>query len=365
MFICPRCGGSLARVQNEHGVHFACPRCQGRVVGLGVLHRTALADAVHALWRATAEHPRSTDTLCPVCHKAMLAAPVPAGADPLEVDVCRRCQMVWFDVGEQEALPLAEPPPEESELPQKARIVLALHRVEELAREAERTEAFDREPPDAWWKYIPALFGLPVEQETDALARWPLVTWTVAALLVLVGLFGMGREDDLARLFGFVAARPLRLGGATLLTCFFVHGGPLHWLTNVYFLLMMGDNVEDLVGRRRFIALLATATLLGALAHALFDPRAAIPLVGASGGISGVIVFYSLRFPHARLGIFLRRYARVGWLTMPAWVAFALWLLLQVAASSQQFSGMGHVSSLAHLGGVVAGLWLWLAWRDV
>jgi membrane associated rhomboid family serine protease len=82
-------------------------------------------------------------------------------------------------------------------------------------------------------------------------------------------------------------------------------------------------------------------------------------LVGASGGISGIIVFYGLRFPQARL-----RYFRLfRWFSMPALAATGFWVVTQLLAAREQLSGASDVSALAHLGGALVGLGFWFMWR--
>ena len=86
------------------------------------------------------------------------------------------------------------------------------------------------------------------------------------------------------------------------------------------------------------------------------------PSIGASGGISGIIAFYALEFPRARLGFLLRYYWRFGWIQIPVWAAFALWILLQFFGVYAQVAGFSNVSALAHLGGTAVGLFFWLIW---
>jgi membrane associated rhomboid family serine protease len=88
-----------------------------------------------------------------------------------------------------------------------------------------------------------------------------------------------------------------------------------------------------------------------------------VPCVGASGGISGVIVFYALQFPRARLGFLMRYFFYFRWIQFPAWVALVLWLLMQTFTVVMQISGFSNVAATAHLGGAAAGFFLWLEWR--
>ena len=136
---------------------------------------------------------------------------------------------------------------------------------------------------------------------------------------------------------------------------------------NLYFLVTFGDNVEDFLGRSRYLALIAVATLFGAILHTLPDPQSAVPVIGASGGISGILAYYTLAFPRSRVGLthfwyFL--YSGGRWVCLPVWVIFAGWLILQFVGVWQQLAGWSNVSALAHLGGVAAGFLLWIVWRN-
>jgi membrane associated rhomboid family serine protease len=124
--------------------------------------------------------------------------------------------------------------------------------------------------------------------------------------------------------------------------------------------------VENAIGPWRWLLLLMGAALGGDLLHVLFDPHGDLPCIGASGGISGLLVFYALKFPHARLGM-LWRFAIIyyRWIQLPAWVAFVFWIILQAWGAFQQLHGLSNVSALAHLGGVTVGFLCWLAWRNL
>jgi membrane associated rhomboid family serine protease len=161
---------------------------------------------------------------------------------------------------------------------------------------------------------------------------------------------------------GWIPAHPFRWLGLTSLTSFFVHAGWLHLLGNLYFLLAFGPGVESRLGVRRFLLLLAIATLVGDVTHALFEPRKELPTIGASGGISALIVFYAVSFPWNRFVVLLGGRWIFWQLSVPAvfylfcWIGWQLFLLLL------QLSGES-VSALAHLGGFATGLVAFFVWR--
>ena len=95
--------------------------------------------------------------------------------------------------------------------------------------------------PEETWKTIPALFGFPVESETAALSRWPWLTWGLALVIAALSVWAFFDLEAAVQIFGFIPAEAGRYGGLTLLTSFFLHGGVLHLVGNLYFLLIFGD----------------------------------------------------------------------------------------------------------------------------
>jgi len=165
--------------------------------------------------------------------------------------------------------------------------------------------------------------------------------------------------------FGFIPAQAERYGGLTFLTSFFLHAGIFHLVSNMYFLLLFGDNVEETIGVARYLGLVFMAAVVGTAVHGTFDPHRTVPLVGASGGIAGVMAFYACQFPGVRLkfiigSLWLGVYR---WITVPAWGFFAFWITMQGFGVVAQVAGLSNVSSLGHMGGAVIGVLFYLEWR--
>ncbi len=281
---------------------------------------------------------------------------------PLRLDVCSGCQFVWFDPREFEQLPPAakETP---SRLPDKAREAIALEEVRRVGEAAEKG-GYDDPGPVEPWHWIPALLGMPVEEDAPAVRCWPWLTWGLAAALVAVYALTAANLEAVIEDLGLVPAQLWRHRGLTLVTSFFLHGGLLHLVGNVYFLLIFGDNVEDDLGPWRYVGLLAMAALVGDLLHILGNSASVIPCVGASGGISGVITYYALRYPRARLGIMIRYWFYFQWVHLPAYVALLFWFAFQLLFVIEQEMGIGNVAALAHLGGAAVGALAWIVWRS-
>jgi len=333
------------------GVYWACDTCGGRTVAVSVLRKVVAEDQIRQLW--TSAHSASPgQKRCPTCSHPMCEAT----AGRLRLDVCKICQFVWFDAHEFEQMPAATIAPQPAELPQPVREAIALYQVQQ------RREELEAEGPVETWQQVPAVFGLPVECDAPALAGYPAITWTVAFCVIVASIAGFLLGQSRVHEFAFVPSEAFRYGGLTMLTSFFLHGGIIHLVGNLYFLLIFGDNVEDYLGRRRFALMLLGATIAGDLLHWAGEPRGELPTIGASGGISGIITFYALKFPHAKLGLYLRAFYRLHWVRFPAWAGLLLWAVLQLFGALQQLAGFSHVSALAHLGGAAMGFALWLAW---
>jgi membrane associated rhomboid family serine protease len=150
------------------------------------------------------------------------------------------------------------------------------------------------------------------------------------------------------------------LGGLTwqgLFTSMFLHGGWLHLIGNLWFLWIFGNNIEDSMGHLRFLAFYIVVGLVASGAHVLSDPASTLPMVGASGAISGIMGAYLLLYPKARVHTLFVIILYIRVFPVPAWFFLGYWFLLQVASSSLQAPGaQGGVAFWAHIGGFLAGL---------
>jgi membrane associated rhomboid family serine protease len=147
---------------------------------------------------------------------------------------------------------------------------------------------------------------------------------------------------------------------ATIFTSMFMHGGWLHLFGNMLYLWIFGDNVEDAMGRGRYLVFYLACGIAAALAQIAIDPDSTIPSVGASGAISGVLGAYLVMFPGRRVAVLLIRSVTY----MPAIIVIGFWILLQFISGIGQLAQTeqtGGVAYAAHVGGFVAGLVLvWL-----
>ena len=172
---------------------------------------------------------------------------------------------------------------------------------------------------------------------------------------MVVFLLTLGHLREILSEWGFLPADPGRHAGATLFTSFLLHAGWFHLIANTYFFLVFGDNVEDHLGWWYMLVLLVGSHVAGMLLHGALDFNPTVPVVGASAGICGVLAYYAVTYPWARLGLLMRWYY-FRWFQAPAFVFLILYLVLQVLGSVVQASGGGGVSHLGHLGGLATGI---------
>jgi len=213
---------------------------------------------------------------------------------------------------------------------------------------------------------------LPI-RDTVRPTSFPIITWLFIALNAVVFLYEISLPsvelNALIMTFGLIPGQlelsePLKLlqnplFPLTFLTHMFMHGGWLHFLSNMWILFIFGDNVEDRMGSIRFLAFYLLSGFIGALIQAYMYPNSFLPAIGASGAIAGVLGAYWVLFPKAKV-ITLIPLIFVPWfIEIPAVFYLGIWLVTQIyfGISSLPSSGvMGGVAWWAHIGGFVFGL---------
>lgn len=200
---------------------------------------------------------------------------------------------------------------------------------------------------------------------------------TVGVIGVCAAVFiyqaSLGGQAEQAFVFGFGAIPAVVFGlkelpaeltqapaAMSLVTSMFLHGGFMHLLGNMLFLWVLGDNVEDALGHKRFVVFYLLCGLLAALAHAATEPSSQVPMIGASGAISGVIGAYLMVHPKARIKTLVGYFI----LSLPAYVVLGFWIGFQFFSAAMAAGGAGGgVAWWAHIGGLIAGVILIIPMR--
>ena len=196
----------------------------------------------------------------------------------------------------------------------------------------------------------------------------PVATIALIVVNALVVLYQLTLPEPLLQQFvASYALIPAWFSVPALFTSQFLHGGWMHILSNMLYLWIFGDNVEDRLGHARFLIFYLGAGAAAAILQTLFDPFSSVPMVGASGAIAGVMGAYFVLYPYSRVltAIFLIIFFDI--VEIPAVFFLGLWFLLQLLSgvgSLGMNSAAGGVAFWAHIGGFVAGAVIGLVLRS-
>ena len=234
---------------------------------------------------------------------------------------------------------------------------------------------------------------LPIGDDNSDRRSAPVVTWALIAANVLVFVLLQGLGTNLRFTYAFATVPAEILSGKdlvtrgevaedpitgdrfevpgleptpgsvyfTLLTSMFMHGGLMHLLGNMLFLWIFGDNVEDRLGKGRYLTFYLLCGLLASLSHvaatALLDDNRMVPSLGASGAISGVLAGYVLLHPRARVLTLVPIFIFIQFIELPAFLFIFVWFGLQVLSGYLAIgSDMAGIAWFAHIGGFLAGI---------
>jgi len=219
----------------------------------------------------------------------------------------------------------------------------------------------------------------------------PYVTYSIIILNVLVFFYQFGldliAEQEFTLKFGLIPAtfsdvspsqivnnysyrisqaigRPVTLNVTpaspwlTMFTSMFLHGGFAHIIGNMWFLWIFGDNVESAFGHKRFAIFYLLSGLGAAFAQVFINVSSIIPMIGASGAIAGVLGAYMLRFPRARVHVFIFLFIIITTIQTPAFVVIGIWFLIQLTSGIGSLGPdtTGGVAWFAHIGGFITGI---------
>ena len=202
---------------------------------------------------------------------------------------------------------------------------------------------------------------LPIGDDNSARRITPIVTYALIAINVLVFLLELSSGDAFIERWAFVPTRFLAdpVGEfPTLLTSMFMHAGWLHLLSNMLYLWIFGDNVEDRFGHGLFTVFYILCGLGATFAQLAVSMGSSIPNLGASGAIAGVLGAYIVMFPGSGVNVLLGRVVT----RMSALIVIGFWIILQIFSGIGTFTASsqaeGGVAYMAHIGGFFAGVML-------
>ena len=215
------------------------------------------------------------------------------------------------------------------------------------------------------------MFFLPLFDNNPTLTR-PLITWLIITLCICGFIWQESLDFNAAHnivyQLGFVPAMlftPASLPAdmslvptwSTVFTSMFLHGGWMHIGANMLYLWIFGDNVEASMGRLKFVLFYFLCGGAAAMAQAALDPGSTIPMIGASGGIAGILGAYLMLHPKAAIRCFFLILIFFRFINLPAWLVLGVWIGGQFVAVPQALNETdGGVAYMAHIGGFFAGM---------
>ncbi|HEV8679452.1 MAG TPA: rhomboid family intramembrane serine protease [Stellaceae bacterium] len=218
------------------------------------------------------------------------------------------------------------------------------------------------------------IFALPLYDD-NPIREAPVVTFALIGMCIGAFLWQLGQDEETvafqygmvpAVLFGYAHLSP-RLAAipawATIFTSMFLHGGWLHLGGNLLFLWIFGNNVEDLLGRVRYLLLYLSSGVAAALVQALSAPESHVPMLGASGAVAGVLGAYLMTYPRANVHCFVWIVIFFWIMTVPAWILLGLWFAMQLLSGLASDPDSPGVAFWAHVGGFATGIVLFLLLR--
>ena len=195
----------------------------------------------------------------------------------------------------------------------------------------------------------------------------PWVTWAIiiANIFIFISyLPALGHPGLLMSVWDDWALIPAEVVAGrdhrTVLTSMFLHGGWMHLVGNMLFLWIFGDNMEDEMGHVGFLVFYLASGAAAALGQIVSSPYSAVPMVGASGAIAGVMGGYLLLFPKAKVDVLFIIVVIFRIVPIPAWIVLGAWFAIQTASGAMTPTDGGGVAYWAHVGGFVAGVLLTL-----
>jgi membrane associated rhomboid family serine protease len=222
---------------------------------------------------------------------------------------------------------------------------------------------------------------IPIGDTTDRKVRsFPIITLLLIAANVLVFIYQLSLGPAMVQFIEAFGAIPAEIVSGTdtspgtpspvyltLVTSMFMHGGLLHIASNMLYLWVFGDNLEDMMGHLTFLGFYLGSGVLAGIAHVMVNLESQVPAIGASGAVAGVLAGYLLLFPHARVRtvVFLPPFITVT--RIAAFLMIGFWFVIQLVNGLLELATQppeaGGVAFWAHIGGFVAGFVMMLVWK--
>ena len=209
---------------------------------------------------------------------------------------------------------------------------------------------------------------LPFHDENPT-RRFPLLTVLLIGTNIFVFFWEFSYPGQAATLFKHYGLVPVQFvdtpfqSSPNVISAMFLHAGLMHLAGNMLFFWIFGNNIEDVLGKVRFITFYLLCGVIAAMSHVFMDTGSEIPMVGASGAISGILGAYLVLFPTAKVKTLVFLGILLTIIRIPAAFLLIFWMGIQIYSNMASGSEGGGVAWMAHIGGFVAGMILILPFK--
>ena len=352
---CPFCSTKLVELKSKTALVDICPNCRGIWFDSGefidfvrtLTESEKISPKTPQLFKEHAAQTLNTikekDKICPRCNQGLKRFNYAYDSN-IFLDKCPHCQGIWADGGE-----VKEVARYLKEDPRITAIAEGLiQRDQTLEDSTELSEALmGRVNPLIL--FMPKIV-IPLSDDTPR-QRVPVITISIIILstLIFISQLFIADPSSFFQRFGLIPAHFLSIG---LISSMFLHGGLLHLIGNMFFLWLFGDNVEDRFSRLGFFIFYLCCGLAGSALHSILNWGHVVPVIGASGAISGIMGAYFVFYPTARVKLFFIYKI----LHIPAFLYLGIWFLFQLMFGfTFKITGISNIAWFAHIGGFIFG----------
>ena len=218
---------------------------------------------------------------------------------------------------------------------------------------------------------------VPISDENSTL-RKPWITWFLILFCTVVFIWQLSLTPEQANLLitelgmtpnllfqqaPVLESNRITPFWLTTVSCAFLHGSVWHLFSNMLFLWIFGDNIEDALGHLRFIGFYILCGFIGTMSHVFIFPESDIPLIGASGAVAGILGGYLVLYPTSRIRVVSWFIIFFKFIKIPAWLVLGIWIVGQFFSLSSSSGPPQHIAYVAHIGGFISGMILIFVFR--
>lgn len=372
---CPNCYVSLEKVKDSEMqiTSYFCNKCRGRAVYYENLFQFGNSERAEELLRIDRGGHWAEKRTCPSCEHKMSEIFLNENKHFLVLDICKDCRLFWFDPHEYDSIPKRNFNSRRKRLEQlgveKAKEKLAssdegdddakYSHAKLISAYAKHSQIQDA--PDNEWRNLITFLGLPMEWEEDRRKKLPWVSWLLVVIVFITSMCSFPSPSMFSENFALAPAKLSLEKSYTLLTHIFIHSNIVHLLSNLYFLKVFGDNLEDIFGEITYIFFIAITAITSGLFYVVLNQGSEIPAVGISGSVAAIMAFYALELSERKLALgYFNVFYGFQYLKIPVLFAYLIWLFFQSISYAYGDPDILRIAYEAHIGGMFMGFILWL-----